>query len=558
MKLKSLSMLIFGLALLAPITWAQVELPLLNGGFESPVSGPTDALAVNADNWVEVVSPSAIGIIRPANQIAGVAPERQQFLVLQADAQVEQTLVVPVIPGKSYIASYFLINNLGFTNARLRVSFLVDGVAVFSKEDSVGPLGQARRLAATYTHPISSLPGSSLTIQFTNSATSVTELAIDGVRLFEADTFESISTIALSSFEPDAPGTNFGTTEGVENWTGNPNLLSNHVVLPDGVNVTAAQGNMPINGNKWLECANTATGPGGLEAESVCTLNFYAETETLVFSWDFVTGESLGNLNFFDTALVRLRDRSVNFANPPLVSEDVLIETSTTSLAFNEATLFGGFGNSYARSLSAVQTHTITIPANLIGKLLALDIVVQNGSDTNVESALFVDNFFFRTDVFRTGTNEGPVMGTGVISASEPSGIIAEGSLSGGGGNAVKTAPEGSMLQVNWSDPSGLFWGRPILLLAELQSTGNYPAGFPQFGIALSDSNSFLLANGLTPEPFAPLALLAPAGQTRSFFVPIGLGLPGQSLLLQVLVPATFAANGILATTDMHEIVFTN
>ncbi|MEZ6197321.1 MAG: hypothetical protein R3F20_16585 [Planctomycetota bacterium] len=456
-------------------------------------------------------------------------------------------------PGKSYTLSFVIGRLAGAVNPNLNVRILVDGVLGASWEniEDVAQGGQERR-QVTYTHPVTSLPGSSLDIVFDNTAFGAFYVTVDDVHLHETDGFTSISDNFLSGFEPHTAGMSLGGANFFEGWEADMTSAASTLVLPDGANVTGPQMGLPTQGSQWAELSNLGTGAASVTPEAITYLVFYAESKHITFDWNFGTSEGINDPTYIDTARCGLYDFSNIAVNPVLQFETPLASTADVNLPWVASASSSGHGFNFANELSALQTTTITIPDALVGKRCVLQFNVVNGADSSFASSLMVDNVRFERAVFRPGTGEGFNIATGCVD-SVSGGLNDWGELSGGPGNDRKYAELFDTVQVAWYDDSMTFVNYPVVLLAEILPTDVYPAGFPAFGFHLSVGNSFILENGLEPSILGPLAWVTPTPQVRNYFLPLGLG--GKTVLLQAVCAAGIAANGAIATSDRHEIV---
>jgi hypothetical protein len=118
----------------------------------------------------------------------------------------------------------------------------------------------------------------------------------------------------------------------------------------------------------------------------------------------------------------------------------------------------------------------------------------------------------------------------------------------------VKRGTAGDVLHVALDDASGNFAFRPVLLVGELFLTGTpAPLGVPAFDVHVS-TNALIIIDGSVPTLLGPSVSLLPGGTSLSFLTPSTIA--GHALVLQNLVLATNAANGILAASDAHLLEF--
>jgi hypothetical protein len=117
--------------------------------------------------------------------------------------------------------------------------------------------------------------------------------------------------------------------------------------------------------------------------------------------------------------------------------------------------------------------------------------------------------------------------------------------------NDIKTATAGDFLTLEVESPGATLAGLELLLVTELFPTGMPPLSpFPGIAVTGNPASTYLLV-GNGASPFGP-ALLPPTSFGLSFGVPSGL--TGTSALFQALIPWIGAQNGILESTEGHEI----
>ena len=122
--------------------------------------------------------------------------------------------------------------------------------------------------------------------------------------------------------------------------------------------------------------------------------------------------------------------------------------------------------------------------------------------------------------------------------------------------NPIKSAEAGDILSIELDSPLGTFVGSTPIVLAQLLITGSPMGPTPGFPILQVDFSvpgagaPFVLFGVST---LSPLPLLLPSSGIR-FGVGIPPGLTGLSILLQGVLISPNAANGVLATTDAHEV----
>lgn len=139
------------------------------------------------------------------------------------------------------------------------------------------------------------------------------------------------------------------------------------------------------------------------------------------------------------------------------------------------------------------------------------------------------------------GSNEDFVLKTGI-----------NGTPTTGVGLDVKQASTGDLLFINFASPSGTFDLMPPLLVGQQFATGFPPAGALP-GLWVNTQGGQIIINGLAPGPFGLTEVIVPGtGNTHIFQIPAGIA--GTSVILQSLAVAGYAANGIFAMSDAHEI----
>jgi plastocyanin len=149
------------------------------------------------------------------------------------------------------------------------------------------------------------------------------------------------------------------------------------------------------------------------------------------------------------------------------------------------------------------------------------------------------------------GSGEALEMGTAVNTPPSSTNVV-----SYGGGFDIKQAHQGDALSVVLRSPGGTFNFVPLLMAGQLFPTGgSAPAGALP-GLHLNTSGGFIIVNGLDPGASGFLQLLQPGGSTFAFLIPTGVGLPGQSMILQCIASTATANNGFFAIADAHEIQF--
>lgn len=131
-------------------------------------------------------------------------------------------------------------------------------------------------------------------------------------------------------------------------------------------------------------------------------------------------------------------------------------------------------------------------------------------------------------------------------------------SLTGGTGFDVKPANAGDLIRLRFASPNGTFDLLPPLVVAQIFVTGNPPAApstFPYLHIDIFATPSpFVLIDGGIPNPLNLGEVVLPGGNVHGWVVLPGFS--GLSVVIQPLVLAPVAANGIFAAADAHEIQF--
>ncbi len=112
-------------------------------------------------------------------------------------------------------------------------------------------------------------------------------------------------------------------------------------------------------------------------------------------------------------------------------------------------------------------------------------------------------------------------------------------------------ATTGQQLSIRMHSPLGTFVSAQPVVLAEVFTTGAPPPNLGIPGVQMNLNVSITIAGSLTPLPF-PAPGLTPAG--IALYAPVPPGVSGNTLRIQGFCAAPWAANGIYAATDAHEI----
>lgn len=173
--------------------------------------------------------------------------------------------------------------------------------------------------------------------------------------------------------------------------------------------------------------------------------------------------------------------------------------------------------------------------------------------------ALFAGDLYFQ--VHTSAVSSGEIRGQVVLSVPYPGTVDdielatgVNGPAASGTCDSAKRATDGDTLNVEISSPDGgLASGIPLLMTtvysSELLPVNFLSATFPQLHL---DPGSFtILFNGLA-GPFG--SSIVGDGVSLSYL--IGSGLAGTTARLQTVVVSPLAADGFLAFTDAHDIVF--
>lgn len=525
---------------------------LLNPGFEFPDNVGT--AGAPPSSWT--ITGAAEVRSSVANPSLGERPPQgKQYLELARTESISQTFDPSLDAGETLTAEFMVSDVFTFFGASssrfLRAELEVDGVPVAARDFTtiVGP-DIYRRRQISYFNPPGSPTINNMTLRIKNIAPFSTTtiyfpVRIDDVELWISPRFAAPTHDVHFDFDDRAVGPWSDPTYPHEEWS---------AIGP----VSIASGNdsvhMPASGTRWLEVSTDGTDPMNFNDQSRARLWLFPQSTEIAFNWTALTNETLGNQSFYDLVRVRLLDDSGTV--PVVIETRILVDTRDTSPNWSfSSQSSAATGAVLNQQMIESRRETFVIDSSLVGHRLRLECVAQNYGDDGVETVLQMDLVRSITDVRFPGSDESLLRMATSVRPYDATGQPNYGILTGGPGEDRKHAMLGDEIQVacfaNTSDLDFL----PYVLVAELVTTGIYPASFPELGFWMTLSNSQIVVDGTQPSLFGPAHVIAPAGVLLTFEAPAGLY--GQSILTQFIVPTnTVGQNGFFVSSDTHEITF--
>lgn len=255
------------------------------------------------------------------------------------------------------------------------------------------------------------------------------------------------------------------------------------------------------------------------------------------FAWDFYNAEG-ALAPFNDGMLIDVIDLNGNRLS-------VLRSADTTSPLGSLLDATSCSGGSPGIDLAAAGPELVT-NAPLPAGAAFLRIAVWNGTDNLFPSEGVADAFSFAVPpATYPGTGGDLVLRTGVTPGPAPHAYPALTTFPD-----VKSAPAGALLVLEFRSPQNSLASQPIFIAFNVVPT-----------VAMPPADPLLLTLGIQVRPgfqivtlFGFVPALPPGGSTFNLVAPPGIG--GLSLLIQGAVVTPLAPNGVLFSTDAHEIRF--
>lgn len=256
---------------------------------------------------------------------------------------------------------------------------------------------------------------------------------------------------------------------------------------------------------------------------------------------------------FLATTVTAQSLRTINLTGFSFV--DTVTGTNQTTIAFGDSVRFN--------RLNGTHTATSGFPGAGSGALFNFNLNATTTTGTWTPAAPgsypYFCNFHSSLGMIGTIIVQPPPLypGTGE-DFSELSAVNGPGlpltSPTTGGGQDVKFAIAGYTVTILARSQNGTFNFAPIVLAAQLFTTGQPAPVGTLPGLHLTTSGAFVLINGLDPGVLGAVQVVVPGGSSYGFLVPAGLA--GSSVMIQSFAFATTAANGIFAISEGHEIQF--